>query len=147
MKVSGLAVFLFGALSITYIAADTDALAKSRKSSGFSRSGPASHGSVHTKRGDRRDTRRDHGDNRGERRERRGDVREERRERHEWYDDRWKRRVGASLTIAAFRALTCRPTTIILNGISYYSCGTGWYQKAYQGTRVVYVIVNPPPGY
>jgi hypothetical protein len=31
--------------------------------------------------------------------------------------------------------------------VSYYQCGPTWYQKAYTGGEVTYVVVAPPPGY
>jgi hypothetical protein len=34
-------------------------------------------------------------------------------------------------------------TTVIKNGVSYYYCGTVYYQKTMSGSDVVYVVVNP----
>jgi hypothetical protein len=33
--------------------------------------------------------------------------------------------------------------TVIRNGFSYYQCGTVYYQQTWQGSDVVYVVVNP----
>ena len=65
----------------------------------------------------------------------------------EYYDDAWKFAVGASLTYAAFSALTCNTTTVIVSGVTYYQCGPTWYNRAYAGGSVTYVVVNAPPGY
>jgi hypothetical protein len=35
-------------------------------------------------------------------------------------------------------------TTAITNGITYYQCGSTWYQPQYAGSNVTYVVVNPP---
>ena len=101
-----------------------------------SRAGPAGHGSVR------------HHNRHRERARRRGSVRREvRSERHEYWEDRRRYRIGATVTAAAFRALTCQPTTVIVNGIGYYSCGGGWYtRRVYSGT-VTYVVVTAPAGY
>lgn len=34
-------------------------------------------------------------------------------------------------------------TTVIKNGISYYYCGTVYYQRTWYGNDVVYVVVSP----
>lgn len=127
-----------------------------------SRSGPASHGSVRHSGGRRdagRDARRDRRDSardiRRDRRDTARDIRSERREfardvrheRHEWWEDRSRRRVGAMLTVTAFRSLTCTPTTIIVNGVAYYSCDSVWYSRRYVGGSVTYVVVTAPAGY
>ncbi|MGA7877787.1 MAG: hypothetical protein WCA08_19160 [Desulfoferrobacter sp.] len=33
------------------------------------------------------------------------------------------------------------------HAVSYYRCGSGWYNQAYSGSGVTYVVVNPPAGY
>jgi hypothetical protein len=89
----------------------------------------------------RRDQRREVTDNR---REVRRDVR---KERHEFREDRVRRHRARHLTRAAFSSLSCRSTVIVVNGISYYSCGGSYYERMYQGGTVVYVVVAAPPGY
>lgn len=96
-------------------------------------------------RQERRDVKRD---NRGERREVRQDVRHERHERHEWHEDRWKRRtIGAALTIATYSSLSCTRTTVFIGGVTYYRCGGDWYQRVYRSSEVVYIVVQAPTGY
>ncbi|MGQ4583615.1 hypothetical protein [Lysobacter sp. F60174L2] len=34
--------------------------------------------------------------------------------------------------------------TTVLNGIAYQQCGSTWYQPQYAGTKVQYIVVNPP---
>ena len=34
-------------------------------------------------------------------------------------------------------------TTVIKNGVSYFYCGTVYYQRSWYGNDVVYVVVNP----
>ena len=65
----------------------------------------------------------------------------------EYYDDAWKFAVGASLTTAAFVALTCTSRTVIVNGITYYNCGPTWYNRVYAGGNVTMVVVTTPHGY
>lgn len=120
-----------------------------RGGGGAMRSGTASRGSVRSSRSNqrsdradhRRDTRRDVADNR---REVRQDVR---KERHEFREDRVRRYRGRHLTRAAFASLSCRSTVVIVNGITYYSCGSTYYERVYQGSDVVYVVVAAPAGY
>lgn len=141
LKMSGICALVVGVVFIVvYLAASADVLAGRKKGGGgFSRSGPASSGSVHSgNRGKQRDARGDRGNYRR-------DARDDRR------DDRRKRRAFRALTRSAFRALSCRPRSVIVvtSGIpyTYYSCGSVWYQQGYQGTQVVYVVVVAPPGY
>jgi hypothetical protein len=107
-------------------------------------------------RNDRQDNRNDRQDNRNDRYDNREDARNEIREHHEdhhgygyseFYEDRWKYAVGASLTAMAFRSLTCTPTITIVGGVSYYQCGPTWYQRAYSGGSTTYVVINAPSGY
>ncbi len=122
----------------------------------ISRNSPARGGSVQGRRayggspqasrrggrsGRRHDERRDV---RSERREVRHDVRSEIREFNEWHEDRWRFRVGMSLTMAAFRALSCASSAIVVDGVTYYHCGPTWYSRAYTDGNVTYVVVNPP---
>lgn len=52
--------------------------------------------------------------------------------------------VGSTMTAAAFNAQKASCRTLVVNGVSYYQCGSTWYQPSYQGSRVTYVVVNPP---
>jgi len=95
------------------------------------------------RRSDGRDNRQDHRDDvRDDRRDHRDDVRDDRR--------RYRARrmvIGSTLTIVSYNALTCHRTIIIHVGVTYYRCGTVWYNQAYSGANVTYVVVNAPPGY
>ena len=151
-KMKGICALVIGVVFVAvFLAASADVLAGRKKGGGgFSRSGPASSGSVHTgHRGSQRDARGNRGDNRRDARGDRGNYRRDARDDRR--DDRRKRRAFRRLTRAAFRALSCRPRSVIVvtSGIpyTYYSCGSAWYWQAYQGTQVVYVVVVAPPGY
>jgi hypothetical protein len=101
-----------------------------------SRAGPAGHGSV-----------RHHNRHHYPARRRRAVAHEIHSERHEYWEDRRRWRIGATLTAANYRALACQPTTVIVNGVAYYSCDDGWYtRRVYSGT-VTYVVVTAPAGY
>ena len=157
----------------------------------FSRSGPASGGSVRShqapsgqrggnrsslsdNRGSMQDNRSERRgetqDNRSERRgdmqdnrsERRGEVNDNRKEnredwqdhaddvrddRRDWYNDRYRYRVGVSLTYATFRSLSCTTSSVNVNGVTYYRCDNDWYSRAYSGGNVTYVVVKAPAGY
>lgn len=56
-------------------------------------------------------------------------------------------RVGVRLSVGSYHALTCRRTIIIHSGITYYGCGTVWYNQVYYGGQVTYIVVETPPGY
>ncbi len=106
-----------------------------RGGGGASRSGPASSGSVN------RSHRNNRANRSGNRRDARRDVRDD---RHDFHEDRVRRHRARHLTYAAFRALSCRSTVVIVNGIRYYGCGGTYYERVYQGSSVVYIIVVPP---
>lgn len=65
----------------------------------------------------------------------------------EWAEDRWRWRVGATLTAATFRSLSCTTTTVVVGNVTYYQCGSTWYNRAYSGGQVTYIVVNAPPGH
>ena len=135
---AGLCIFV----TLIFLAIDTDARGRGGGGGGgYSRSSAASHGSM---RGRSPGSSRSRG-----RRDTRRDIHEE---RHDWHDDRRRRRairavVGMTLTLASWNALTCTRTRVIVNGVIYYSCGAAWYQGYYSGANVTYVVVNTPPGY
>ena len=52
--------------------------------------------------------------------------------------------IGATLTAAAFSSMAVPPTPVVVGGVTYYQSGSTWYQQAYQGDQVTYVVVNPP---
>ncbi|MEP5763537.1 MAG: hypothetical protein ABJ308_03055 [Halieaceae bacterium] len=157
-------VLLFALLATVSVlsvdTADSRPGARGGARGGAMRSGPASGGSV---RGGHRDNRMDRGsnrsDNRRETRDTRNDNRKESRdnrhegrkdvrdERREWHEDRWRRHRTRHITRAAFRSLSCTTTTVIANGVTYYSCGRTYYERVYQGGSVVYVVVSAPSGY
>jgi hypothetical protein len=55
--------------------------------------------------------------------------------------------VGTIVNAASYSAMSCTPTNVVVNGITYSQCGSTWYQPTYSGSDVSYVVVNPPPGY
>jgi hypothetical protein len=103
-------------------------------------------------RSDRQDNRSDRLDDRQDYREDRYQDRREYRDdyyddRREWVEDRQRVRVGAYLTASAFGAMSCNPTIVVVGGVTYNQCGGAWYQRAYRGGSVTYVVVNAPAGY
>jgi len=52
--------------------------------------------------------------------------------------------IGSVLTAAAFSAQSSSCTTVVAGGVSYYQCGSTWYQPTYRGSEVTYIVVNPP---
>jgi hypothetical protein len=105
-------------------------------------------------RGDRQQDRQDWADDaREDRQDYRDGARNQRAEYaedwhtyDEWYEDRQRWRVGAALSVATFRSLSCTPTTVVVGSTTYYQCGSSWYNRAYQGGQVTYIVVNAPPG-
>ena len=57
---------------------------------------------------------------------------------------RTRRRVYRNMTLNSL-PYGCN-TTRIRGGVSYYYCGGIWYQPAYQGTTVVYVVTEIEDG-
>ena len=55
--------------------------------------------------------------------------------------------VGAIVNAATYSSLGCTPRNVVVGGSTYSQCGSTWYQPAYSGGDVTYVVVNPPPGY
>jgi hypothetical protein len=102
--------------------------------------------------GERQDGRTDRQDNRQDGMKDRQNNRQEHYEDHhynygEYYEDRWKYAMGASLTMATFRALSCTTTTVVAGNVTYYGCGGSWYNRAYSGGTTTYIVVNAPPGH
>ena len=93
-------------------------------------------------RGDQRqDNYQDRQDQRQDNYDKRYDNRKEyRNDRNEWYEDRWRR--GAYLSIASWNRMSCRYTTVIVNGITYYDCNNVRYERVYRGSEVTFIIVN-----
>jgi hypothetical protein len=52
--------------------------------------------------------------------------------------------MGTAITASAFAAMSCPMTPVVMGGYTYYQCGSTWYQPAYQGSQVTFVVVNPP---
>jgi hypothetical protein len=69
------------------------------------------------------------------------------RDYDEWYEDRWKYAMGASLSVTTFRALTCQPTVVLVGSVSYYQCASTWYRRTYMQGSTTYVVVSAPAGY
>lgn len=153
MTVLVLTLFVGGMLAALTPQVAEGARGGARGGGGAMRSGPASRGSVghsrsSTRRDNRRDVRDDRRDNRREVRDNRREVRQDvRKERHEFREDRVRRHRARHLTYASFRALSCNRTVIHAGGVTYYSCGGTYYERVYQGSEVVYVVVSAPAGY
>ena len=47
----------------------------------------------------------------------------------------------------AVAVLPCSAGVMMVNGVTYYYCGTTYYTQSYSGGSVVYVPTAPPPGY
>ncbi len=53
--------------------------------------------------------------------------------------------VAAGIAIGATVAsLPPSCSTEVINGVTYYNCGGTYYQPAYDGPNLVYVVVSPP---
>ena len=56
--------------------------------------------------------------------------------------------VGATAATTTYVAtLPCQAAAVVVNGITYFQCGTTWYQRAYAGSQVTYMITEAPTGY
>jgi hypothetical protein len=71
-----------------------------------------------------------------------------------WYDDHhhWHP-LATAATVAVTAAVigsivNSVPSSgcqmLIVNGLSYYQCGSSWYQPRYYGSNVQYIVVVPP---
>lgn len=52
--------------------------------------------------------------------------------------------IGSTMTAASFNAQKSSCSMLVVNGTSYYQCGSTWYQPSYQGGNVTYIVVSPP---
>jgi hypothetical protein len=52
--------------------------------------------------------------------------------------------IGSMMTAAAFSAQASSCSAVSINGLTYYQCGSTWYQPSYSGGSVTYIVVNPP---
>ena len=52
--------------------------------------------------------------------------------------------VGAAIVGSYYRSLPPNCVTVYRSSVSYYQCGTYWYQPVYAGSNVQYVVVNAP---
>jgi hypothetical protein len=43
--------------------------------------------------------------------------------------------------------LPCTPNTAVVQGVTYYQCGSSWYTQAYGSSGVMYMPVPPPAGH
>ncbi len=43
--------------------------------------------------------------------------------------------------------LPCNPAMHTIQGVTYYRCGSDWFQRSFTGSQVTYIAVPPPPGY
>jgi hypothetical protein len=72
-----------------------------------------------------------------------------------YYDDDWMAfaagaaiGVGVAVTAAAVESPQAPCTmTPVAGQAGYYQCGPNWYQRAYQGGELVYIVVTPPAGH
>ncbi len=51
--------------------------------------------------------------------------------------------IGSAITASQFRT-SCAMTPTMVGGVTFYQCGGNWYQPAYQGGSVTYIVVNAP---
>ena len=72
-------------------------------------------------------------------------------DREDYIDDHWDSHRGFAVVGVASAAylvsLPCTTTAVVVNGVSYYKCGSTWYKRGYSGSQVVYIAVDAPPGY
>jgi hypothetical protein len=56
--------------------------------------------------------------------------------------------VAVSAAVVGSMIYTLPPSCVnrYYGGVTYYGCGSVWYQPQYQGDTVVYVVVQQPPG-
>lgn len=52
--------------------------------------------------------------------------------------------VGAAVVGSYYRTLPPSCVTVYRSSISYYQCGSAWYQPVYSGSTVQYVVVKAP---
>jgi hypothetical protein len=129
-----------------------------RPSPNVSRRGPASGGTF-----GRDGERRDGGDRTKPRQQsvdpeqreeakKRVDKRQKNRNEHyndhdEYYEHRGYYGVGTTITVVTYDSLSCTPTSSMVGGVTYYSCGGTWYSRVYSGGSVNYLVVDPPAGH
>jgi hypothetical protein len=55
--------------------------------------------------------------------------------------------VGALASSNYVVTLSCTPTIVVANGVTYYNCDSTWYTRGNVSGDVVYVIGTAPAGY
>jgi hypothetical protein len=55
--------------------------------------------------------------------------------------------VGAVARSNYVVTLSCTPTIVVSNGVTYYNCGSSWYTRGNVSGDVVYIIATVPAGY
>ncbi len=59
--------------------------------------------------------------------------------------------IGTALSSAAYSSMRtetgCKPSDVVVDGITYMKCGSTWYNRVMQGGTVNYVVVAAPPGF
>jgi len=65
-------------------------------------------------------------------------------ERREWVEDNWYYGRGAYAGVRVYYNVPCSYTVTVVNGHSYYQCGSVWYDRVYNDGQVTYIVVNRP---
>jgi hypothetical protein len=52
--------------------------------------------------------------------------------------------IGSALTAAQFNTVSSSCSSLTINGLTYYRCGSTWYQPAYKGDQVTFIVVTAP---
>lgn len=118
---------------------------------GYNRRGPAMDGNF----GERQDLRQERREERQEGRDdswqdNEQDVGERRENWQEFVDDHYDDYDGGEYyydTGVVYWELPCRPNVIAMGGVTYYTCATTWYIRAYSDGEVVYTEVPNPTGH
>lgn len=73
---------------------------------------------------------------------------------HGYDDDDWAAfaagavlATGVVIAASTLAESSCTMSNVVVNGETYYRCGSNWYQKGIQGSDVVYIVVTKPAGY
>jgi hypothetical protein len=54
--------------------------------------------------------------------------------------------VGAVASSNYVVTLSCTPTIVVANGVTYYNCDSTWYTRGNVSGEVVYVVATAPAG-
>ena len=65
-------------------------------------------------------------------------------DRRDWVEDNWYYGRGRYAGVRIYYSVPCSYTVNVVNGHTYYQCGSVWYDRVYSTGQVTYIVVTAP---